>query len=215
MGVGKIAVVAPYPMPLIEAGSAYWASWGIHVTAIERVVTRSADTRTIYELGSADAEAALGRLDPKGAEAVLLSGTGLPTLPALRSADIGLPLFTSNGCLAARLMARLGREDLLDPHTLRIAGWDARLSQALPKDASTMSWTRPDKPSRRGAQLHRRRLGSRPRPAPAGDLPRYGRPDQRVRRGAGRRCGRRRHGRPPRVRRRPLAAPWARTGAWR
>jgi maleate isomerase len=129
-GIERIAVVAPYPQELIEAGSAYWNSWGISVSAVERVVTRSADTRTIYELASADAVDALARLRPGRAQAVILSGTGLPTLPALRAA-CPLPLFSSNGCLAARLLADLGREDLFDPATLRPIGWEARLAEAL------------------------------------------------------------------------------------
>jgi maleate isomerase len=131
LGARRIGIVAPYPKDLVEAGVAYWQSWGLEVPAVERVETGSADTRSIYGLVSADAAAGLARLDTRGLDAVLLSGTGLPTLPALAASDVGVPVITSNGALAARLLSRLGREDLLDLATLEIAGWRARLAEAL------------------------------------------------------------------------------------
>lgn len=130
LGARRIGIVAPYPPDLIAAGVSYWQSWGLDVGPVERVVTASADTRGIYDLASADALAGLGRLDLTGLDAVLLSGTGLPTLPALAEADIGIPVLTSNACLVARLLSRLGREDLLDPATLEISGWRTRLAEA-------------------------------------------------------------------------------------
>ncbi len=131
LGARRIGIVAPYPKDLVEAGVAYWRSWGLQVPAVERVETGSADTRSIYGLVSADATAGLARLDVAGLDAVLLSGTGLPTLPALAAADIGIPIVTSNGALAARLLSRLGRDDLLDPATLQLSGWRGRLAEAV------------------------------------------------------------------------------------
>jgi maleate isomerase len=55
---------------------------------------------------SDDALAALRRLDHRRAEAVVLSGTGMPTLQALRVArgELALPVISSNLCLAWSLL---------------------------------------------------------------------------------------------------------------
>lgn len=108
LGARSVFVVAPYPEWLREAGLAYWRACGFVVTGSAGVPIRSADTRGIYELRSADAAAVLATLDARGADVVLLSGTGMPTLPLL-SAHEGRspPLLASNACLAWRLRTRL------------------------------------------------------------------------------------------------------------
>jgi maleate isomerase len=107
LGARRVCVVSPYPAWLRDAGVAYWRAAGFEVTCAVDVPTGRADTRGIYELRSADARAVLASLDPRGADVVLLSGTGMPTLPLLRTAHAHLPpLLASNACLAWRLRAR-------------------------------------------------------------------------------------------------------------
>ena len=110
MGVQRLAVFAPYPDWLLEAGRAYWASLGYEIAAHGRIVTRSADTRTIYELGSEDARAVLKALKPVDADAILLSGTGMPSLPLVLSHSdfTDRPVVSSNWCLAGAALAELG-----------------------------------------------------------------------------------------------------------
>lgn len=131
MRAKRIALVAPYPVALIDAGSRYWAEAGIDVVRTHRLATRTADTRGIYELTSDNLAEALRALPRDGIDAVLVSGTGLPSLPALRQGAPGAPVISSNMCLAARLLDLLGRSDWLDPQSPVIRGWEHRLDEAL------------------------------------------------------------------------------------
>jgi maleate isomerase len=108
LGASRVFVVSPYPAWLRDAGLAYWRAAGVNVVGSADVPTppvpRDGDTRGIYELQSADAGAALDRLDTRGADVVLLSGTGMPTLNLLRArATSSPPIISSNLCLAWRL----------------------------------------------------------------------------------------------------------------
>ena len=102
MGCRSIALVSPYPTDLAEAGYRYWESAGIRVAARLRVDPALTDTHRIYELTSDDALAALRRIDRTGADCLVASGTGMPTLRALRELrrETHLPLLSSNLCLA-------------------------------------------------------------------------------------------------------------------
>lgn len=113
----RLFIVTPYPPWLRDAGVAYWRAAGIEVTGTADVPTGTpspgnntmadssmADTRGIYELASADAERVLAAANTGNADAILLSGTGMPTLPLLRRrAGQTPPVLSSNLCLAWRL----------------------------------------------------------------------------------------------------------------
>jgi len=105
----RIFVITPYPAWLRDAGVAYWQAAGLAVIGTADVPTgqvqdRKADAHGIYELQSADAARVLERVDTRGADAILLSGTGMPTLPLLRRlAGHQPPVISSNLCLAWRL----------------------------------------------------------------------------------------------------------------
>ena len=130
LGVRRIALVAPYPGALFQAGLDYWAAEGFEIVRSAQVRIASADTRNIYALACDDARPVLDGLDLSGLDAVLLSGTGLPTLPLLADWPHAVPLLSSNACLAACLMDRLGRSDLLDDRGW-VRGWQDRLAEAL------------------------------------------------------------------------------------
>jgi maleate isomerase len=105
LGARRIAVVAPYPADLFEAGLAYWREAGLEVVTSLRVDPKLDDTHRIYELTSDDALAALRRIDTVGADGLLASGTGMPTLRALRArGDAAPPALSSNLCLAWALL---------------------------------------------------------------------------------------------------------------
>lgn len=112
LGAQRIALVSPYPIALAEAGYRYWESAGITVAARLRVDPDLVDTHDIYELTSDDALAALRRLDRTGAECVVASGTGMPTLRALRAltGELPLPVISSNLCLAWSLLGAAAPE---------------------------------------------------------------------------------------------------------
>lgn len=105
LGARRIALASPYHGALADAAHAFWQAAGFELVAIRRVETAIADTRGIYALGSADAAAATAELRALPVDAVLLSGTGMPTLRLIADAQgqPGAPLISSNYCLAMRL----------------------------------------------------------------------------------------------------------------
>lgn len=111
LGARRIAILAPYPQHLIAAGVAYWEAAGLAVAAAQRIDLGSADTRRIYTLSGADALSALDALDPGDADAILLSGTGMPTANILAAATdrFDRPVLSSNSCLAWALCRLVGK----------------------------------------------------------------------------------------------------------
>jgi maleate isomerase len=110
LGARRIALVAPYPAWLLEAASAYWAARGLEVVLSRRIEVAGADEAAgIYALRSDDAVAAVRELAPIAADALLVSGTGMPTVPALAGirAAAGLPVVTSNAALVAGALRAL------------------------------------------------------------------------------------------------------------
>ncbi len=105
-GAERIALVAPYPKHLVDAGVAHWEATGFRVTALRRIDLGSMDTRLIYSLGSSDVLRELESLEIGAADCVLVSGTGVPTLNALAPAEerLGCPIVSSNLCLARALL---------------------------------------------------------------------------------------------------------------
>jgi maleate isomerase len=106
LGIDRFALVSPYPESLADAGLRYWRDCGLAVTASLRVQPALEDTHAIYELTSADALRAAREVDRHGAQALVVTGTGMPTIAALRvlREDGGLPALSSNLCLAWALL---------------------------------------------------------------------------------------------------------------
>ncbi|MDG2532157.1 hypothetical protein P6144_00715 [Sphingomonas sp. HITSZ_GF] len=132
LGARRIALISPYPEGLRAASERYWSARGYEVGPVIGAgeLAPDADTRGIYALGSADAAAALARADLSGVDAVLLSGTGMPSLPLIASGSDAVPVLSSNLCLAAALSERLGQGDLLDPQSTASHEWRARCRAA-------------------------------------------------------------------------------------
>ena len=103
--VTRLAILAPYPADLCAAAVDYWQQKGVDVVAHDRIDVGS-DTRAIYALTESEVAAAIDAFDPGGADVVLLSGTGMPTLAALAAAS--RPTISSNLCLAAEVLRRIG-----------------------------------------------------------------------------------------------------------
>jgi maleate isomerase len=116
LGARRIALLSPYPEDLAEAGYRYWNDADVPVVAKLRVDPSIDDTHRIYEFTSADALGALRALwqqpATRGADCVLASGTGMPTLRALRQfrAECAVPVLSSNLCLAWALLRRAAPE---------------------------------------------------------------------------------------------------------
>lgn len=132
IGARRIAILSPYPPDLAEAAHAYWRGRGLELveTGSAGKFEKGADTRGIYALGSADAAEALARIDTAGIDAILFSGTGMPSLPLIAEIRSGPPLLSSNLCLAALICDRLGLGDLLDPGAPPGLAWRERCRAA-------------------------------------------------------------------------------------
>src|SRR5580765_3584248 len=108
LGADRLALVSPYPQWLTDACVEFWRSRDREIVSVTTVGTPGADTRAIYSLGTAEATAALRSADIALAQAVLLTGTGMPTLGTIASAATGAPVLSSNLCLAWRAAHLLG-----------------------------------------------------------------------------------------------------------
>jgi maleate isomerase len=126
----RIGLIVPYPKDVVDAACRYWSAAGIEVSQVVQVATRGADTRGIYELGSDRVLGALAELARASVDAVLVSGTGMPSLAALREPAAGTPVVSSNSCLAARLLDLVGRQEWLEPGAPAIRGWRQRFDES-------------------------------------------------------------------------------------
>lgn len=91
---------APYPDWLLEAGCAYWRDAGFDLVAVKSLTQSMTDTRGIYDLHSAELHPLLSSWETSNAQAVLLSGTGMPSLSLMAKPSLVLPHLSSNLCLA-------------------------------------------------------------------------------------------------------------------
>ena len=83
LGAQRIGLVSPYPAGLTQASQGYWASRGFEVAAVAVADGEDDGFHPIYSLGHAPAGRALQRLPQHGLDAVLLLGTGMPTVAAM------------------------------------------------------------------------------------------------------------------------------------
>jgi len=131
LGARQVALLSPYPRWMTDAGVAYWRARGFEVTQVLQLGELRADTSGIYALGSKVAIEAAAQV--RGADAILISGTGMPSLAALDrlNAPGRVPVISSNLCLAWAMEAALRGGDLagwLAPD----AAWRGRLAAMFP-----------------------------------------------------------------------------------
>lgn len=113
----SIVLLSPYPDWLNKPAIDYWQGHGFEVCGIAQVDIGSEDTYGIYEQQSSDAVGYAERLLDTEADAFVISGTGMPSLPLIKKlrAD-GRTVISSNLALAQAGLALLGMEPA-EPHT--------------------------------------------------------------------------------------------------
>lgn len=128
----RVALLSPYPKWLSEAGQQYWRDQGLTLTSVSGLPADLLDTRGIYSLTTARVLEVYAGLDTRGADAVLLSGTGMPTLRAIASLNArtpaGIPILSSNLCLAWLLGKAAGGDPALDAWLASGAPWRKTLA---------------------------------------------------------------------------------------
>jgi maleate cis-trans isomerase len=97
LGVRRIAYATPYDADLTECGRAHLVLHGFDVVGVARLE----GVRNIYEETTERAYAVGRRADRPEAEAVFLSGTGMPTLGMLQvlEADLGKPVVSASSAM--------------------------------------------------------------------------------------------------------------------
>lgn len=131
LGIGSIAIVSPYPAWLTESCRSHWERLGTRVTGVLQLSSGATEPHRIYSLTSAAvAETAL-RFDVQGAEAVLLTGTGMPSLRVIQQLEPALnrPVLSSSLCLAWALARTVGLGGP-GPESALYGGWTGRLALA-------------------------------------------------------------------------------------
>jgi maleate cis-trans isomerase len=95
LGARTIGLVSPYPESLTQKSVGYWTDQGFAVGGLARIGTRSDTFHPIYSISAAGAEAGVQELKSQKLDAIVLLGTGMPTLDAvLQHVDEG-PMLTS------------------------------------------------------------------------------------------------------------------------
>ena len=117
----RVGILSPYGDPLHGQGMAYWASQGLEIVRAERLTGDANDFHPIYGMGSDAASAGLTLLGHEGLDAVLILGTGLPTLRALLGVEgKPVPVLTPNLALMWRTALLLSGES---PSRAKLAPW--------------------------------------------------------------------------------------------
>jgi len=86
LGARRVALASPYPKALTDASVGYWESHGLTVTDISSAEMDESQFHPIYSLKGEAAGRLLEGLG-KNADAVLMLGTGMPTLAPLLAAN--------------------------------------------------------------------------------------------------------------------------------
>lgn len=133
LGAKKIGFVSCYPPALTEASNGYWASHGFEIGEVAGSFNEDSDFHPIYSLRAGNASEALAEFRGFKHDAILMLGTGMPTLQPI--ADVvnqdGPPVLSCMLCLAWRCVEQIeGRR----PTATSIlewchgAGWSDRLA---------------------------------------------------------------------------------------
>lgn len=106
LGARRLCLFSPYPDWLEGEAAAYWSAAGHEVVQ----VLQASDTADAYALDTAQVTAALRGVRHRGVDAVVMSGTGMISLPAILAArqEMATPLLSSNLCCAWWLMRHAG-----------------------------------------------------------------------------------------------------------
>lgn len=108
LGVRRLLIGSPYPDWVHEACLAHWKRRGFEIVRDASARPHMRDTRDIYALDPGAVGTHLERtLAGARADAVLVTGTGLPTLPLRQrlGRELGLPVVSANPALAWDLLA--------------------------------------------------------------------------------------------------------------
>lgn len=107
----RIGLVSPYPASLTAACIPYWQAQGFTVAALAEAKTDAGQFHPIYAMPASGASVALDTLAGKDLDAIVMLGTGMPTLqPILDRPRVGrAPVMSCMLCLAWRAVTAIDR----------------------------------------------------------------------------------------------------------
>ena len=129
----RIGLVSPYPADLTQASVEYWRSHDFDVAEVADVAGAAGGAfHPIYALDGSNAGRALRTLENLSLDAIVMLGTGMPTLTPIAEAVgwRGAPVMSCNLCLAWRAVEALcgtGAPEQSLRSWLGGEGWAARL----------------------------------------------------------------------------------------
>jgi len=139
----RLGLVSPYPDDLNSASVAYWRSHGFEVAEIANAFNTESAFHPIYSLGGASASQALQSLKDQPLDAIVMLGTGMPTLRPIADA-IGRPAWElTTSAMRARISGGNGA-------TLRtlMSIWTVMFSEVAESQPS-LAWRSSSKVCRR------------------------------------------------------------------
>lgn len=111
----RIALLTPYPDWLNQPAIDWWQSSGFDIAGTQQVPIGSTDTYRIYAQQTADARPYLAAWLSTDADAWVVSGTGMPSLPLIREfGGADRPIVSSNLALATAGLQALNRVAVQD-----------------------------------------------------------------------------------------------------
>ncbi|WP_431283814.1 maleate cis-trans isomerase family protein [Humitalea sp. 24SJ18S-53] len=130
LGAQRIGLVSPYPPDLTEAAVGYFSARGLTIERVAGAALQTAAFHPIYAMAADTAEAALHGIDTTGLDAIVMLGTGMPTLRPILGWKGGTPVVSCMLSLAWRSVCAIeGRapdRTSLEAY-MRGDGWGARL----------------------------------------------------------------------------------------
>src|SRR5207248_7651051 len=112
LGVKRVALGTPYQESVSRQGRAYWEAAGFEIVGYRRL----GDVGSIYDETEERAYELARGVDAPNADAVLLSGTGLPTIGVLErlERELGKPVVSSIQACLWRALRAVDRREVID-----------------------------------------------------------------------------------------------------
>jgi len=122
LGAKKIGLVSPYAGSLDKACPPYWEERGFKVAAKRNAEWSGENFHPIYSLNSDAAQACLDKMHDDDLDAIVMLGTGMPTLsPIARTPYVGrAPVFS---CMLAIVWASVAAAGGYEPDRQNLLDW--------------------------------------------------------------------------------------------
>jgi maleate isomerase len=133
LGARRIGLVSPYTASLSASSTQYWSMRGFEVAAQSDAYRETTAFHPIYSLSSGAAQAGIDALGDRDLDAVVMLGTGMPTLgPIRRTPRLGrAPVLSCMLAMTWRAVAACGDEALTKDGLLAwidAAHWGKRMA---------------------------------------------------------------------------------------